>query len=197
MRAAHDRIHVAQSERLRLRALDEGDIEAVGAWLEDPVLRRSYLVTEDDFDGADVVRGVVDWARGTDGVAAWAIEHHDGRLLGMGNWKPDLPFMWVYEIEVTLGPEITTGAGYGTEAHRLVIDHLFATVRPAKVFGRIALFNDAMRAILPKIGATEEGVLREHARLGGRPIDLVVAGILLEEWEASRDAGRALSVPAN
>lgn len=193
MPAGH-RTYVAESERLRLRALDEGDVEAVGAWLDDPILRRSYLVTEEPMDGQDVVSGVVDWARRGDGVAAWAIEHHDGRLMGMGNWRPDVPFVWVYEIEVTLGPIVATGRGYGTEAHQLVIDHLFETVRPAKVFGRIALFNDAMRAILPKIGATEEGLLRAHGRLGDERVDLVVAGILLEEWEESRRARRAVPV---
>jgi N-acetyltransferase len=195
--SAGDRTFVAHSERLRLRPLDDGDVEQVGAWLDDPLLRRSYLITEDRLDGRAVVQGVVEWARGTDGVAAWAIEHHDGRLMGMGNWKPDVPFLWVYEIEVTLGPAVATGRGCGTEAHRLVIDHLFETIRPAKVFGRIALFNDAMRAIVPKLGATEEGLLRAHARLGDRPVDLVVAGILLEEWEASRRAGRAVPVPAH
>ena len=195
--SAGDRTYVAHSERLRLRPLDEGDVEQVGAWLDDPLLRRSYLVTEDRLDGRAVVQGVIEWARGTDGVAAWAIEHHDGRLMGMGNWKPDVPFLWVYEIEVTLGPAVATGRGYGTEAHQLVIDHLFETIRPAKAFGRIALFNDAMRAIVPKLGATEEGLLRAHARLGDRPVDLVVAGMLLEEWEASRRAGRAVPVPVH
>lgn len=190
------RAYVAESERLRLRRLDEGDVEEVGAWLDDPLLRRSYLVTEDNLKGREVIQGVVDWARGADVVSAWAIEHRDRRLMGMGNWKPDVPFPWVYEIEVTLGPAIATGRGYGTEAHQLVIDHLFETIRPAKVFGRIAIFNQAMRAIVPKIGATEEGLLRAHARLGDRPVDLVVAGILLEEWEASRHDRRAAPVPA-
>lgn len=189
--------YVAASSRLRLRALDHRDIEEVGAWLGDDDLRRSYLVTSDEIPGEAVVRGVVDWAGGTDGVAAWAIEHADGRLMGMGNWKPDLPFTWVYEIEVTLGPAIETGRGYGTEAHRLVIDHLFETVAScAKLFGRIALFNDAMLAICPKLGAVAEGRLRAHARLGDEPVDLMVFGILREDWAEEKRARSALSISA-
>ena len=184
---------VASSERLLLRPLDEGDIETVGAWLSDPILRRSYLVTEEELPGEEIIAGVVEWANGTEGVAAWAIEHRDGRLMGMGNWKPDLPFMWVYEIEVTLGPEIATGRGYGTEAHELVLEHLFATVQPDKAMGRIALFNEAMLAICPKLGATLEGRLRAHARLGDSPVDLAIFGILREEWEERR-ARRAVPV---
>lgn len=191
------RTFVAASERLRLRALDEGDVDVVGGWLADPQLRRSYLVTTDEIPGAEVVRGVIEWARGTDGVAAWAIEHADGRLMGMGNWRPDLPFGWVHEIEVTLGPDIEPGRGYGTEAHQLVIDHLFTTQAGcAKLFGRIAIFNEAMLAICPKIGAVPEGRLRAHARLGGEPIDLMVFGILREDWEEDRRARGAVRLSA-
>jgi len=191
------RTFVAASERLRLRPLDEGDAAEVGGWLEHPELRRSYLVTKDEIPGEEVVHGVVEWAGGTDGVAAWAIEHEDGRLMGMGNWKPDLPFAWVYEIEVTLGPQVATGRGYGTEAHLLVIDHLFETQPDcAKVLGRIALFNEAMLAICPKLGAVAEGRLRAHARLGDEPIDLVIVGILREDWEENRRARSAVSLSA-
>lgn len=189
------RTFVAASERLRLRPLDEGDIEEIGGWLGDAELRRSYLVTREEIPGEEVVRGAVEWASGTDGVAACAIEHADGRLMGMGNWKPDLPFTWVYEIEVTLGPAIETGRGYGTEAHLLVIDHLFETVESCvKLFGRIALFNDAMLAICPKLGAVAEGRLRAHARLGDEPIDLMIFGILREDWEENRRARGAVSI---
>lgn len=191
------RTFVAASERLRLRPLDEGDIDAVAGWLADPQLRRSYLVTADEIPGEEVVRGVIEWARGTDGVAAWAIEHQDGRLIGMGNWRPDLPFGWVHEIEVTLGPDVEPGHGYGTEAHQLVIDHLFTTQAAcAKLFGRIAIFNEAMLAICPKIGAIPEGRLRSHARLGEEPIDLMVFGILREDWEEDRRARRVVRLSA-
>ena len=64
----------------------------------------------------------------------------------------------------------------------------------AKVFGRIALFNDAMLAICPKLGAVAEGRLRAHARLGDEPVDLMVFGILREDWEGDRRARSALSV---
>ncbi len=188
---------VAASERLRLRPLDDGDVEEVGRWLGDAELRRSYLVTQDELPGEEVVRDLVAWAGGTDGIAAWAIEHADGSLIGIGNWRPDLPFAWVYEIEVTLGPAIQTGRGYGTEAHLLVIDHLFETVENcAKLFGRIAIFNDAMLAICPKLGAMPEGRLRAHARLGDDPVDLMVFGILREDWEEKRRARGAVSVSA-
>ncbi len=69
--STNTRSYVAKSERLLLRPLDENDVEEVGGWLDDPLLRRSYLVTEDRLDGRDVVQGVVEWARGADGVAAW------------------------------------------------------------------------------------------------------------------------------
>ena len=177
-------VHVAGSERLLLRPLDEDDVAPVGAWIEDDELRRSYLVTDAAVPGEESIRGLIEWAGADHRVRGWAIEHRDWGLVAMGNWRPDLPFDWVYEIEVTLGPAVAKGRGLGTEAHRLVIDHLFRSVPEAeKVMGRIALFNEAMLAICPKIGATAEGRLRSHARVDGRPVDLMVVGILREEWE--------------
>lgn len=181
------RSYVASSARLRLRLLDEDDVEPVGMWLADAALRRSYLVTDEEVPGEETISDVLAWSRADEHVAAFAVEHADGRLMGMGNWRPDLPFHWVYEIEVTLGPEIVTGHGYGTEAHQMVIDHLFSSVAHVeKVMGRIALFNEAMLAICPKIGAQQEGRLRAHARVDGKPIDLAVVGVLRSEWERRR-----------
>lgn len=179
------RSYAATSERLQLRSLDRADVDTIGRWLEDPELRRSYLLTAEPVP-PETILGVIEWAESEEHVAAWAIEDHAGSLMGMGNWRPDLPWVDVFEVEVTLGPHVPKGRGFGTEAHVLVIGHLFDTKQPRKVIGRAAAFNAPVIALARKLGAEEEGRLRRHVRIGDEVVDLVVWGLFPDTWHAHR-----------
>ena len=48
--------------------------------------------------------------------------------------------------------------------------------------------NAAIRALLRKLGAVEEGRLREATRQNSLPVDVVVFGLLKHEWEARQNA---------
>lgn|GEM_PF-1068350 len=179
--------YVAASERLLLRPLTRADLPVIGRWFSDERIRRFYLLTEEGV-GADTLAEAIEWARHDPDVAAWAIEERDGTLAGLGNWRADPVFRDVYEIEVTLGPHMPGGRGYGTEAHALVLDHLMRTRPAAKVTGRALADNHAVIALAARLGFVEEGRLRRHVQIGKERVDLVVVGILREEWERSRQA---------
>jgi RimJ/RimL family protein N-acetyltransferase len=176
------RPYVATSERLQLRALDRTDVDTVERWLADAEVRRSYLLGADSVPSGTIL-GVIELAEAEEHVAAWGIEDAGGELIGMGNWRPDLPFPDVFEIEVTLGPNVPKGRGFGTEAHAIVIGHLFDTEGPRKVVGRAAAFNAPVIALGRKLGFEEEGRLRQHLRIGDELVDLVLFGLLRETWD--------------
>lgn len=173
--------YAAATERLRLRPLEHDDVATVEGWLEDADVRRSYLLT-DEAVPENTILGVIEWAKGGEHVAAWAIDDGSGALVGMGNWRPDAPFAEVYEVEVTLGPDVPRGQGYGTEAHALVIGHLFETENARKVVGRAAAFNTPVIVLAQKLGFEEEGRLRRHARIGDELVDIAVFGLFRETW---------------
>ncbi|MGI8574120.1 MAG: GNAT family N-acetyltransferase [Egibacteraceae bacterium] len=173
--------YVATTERLQLRLLDRSDVDTIGRWLQDVAIRRSYLLTTEPVSPETIV-GVIEWAESEQHVGAWAIEDRAGSLLGMGNWRPDVPFPDVFEVEVTLGPDAPKGQGFGTEAHALVIGHLFETEQPRKVVGRAAAFNAPVIALGRKLGFEEEGRLRAHIQIDGEPVDIVLFGLLQETW---------------
>ncbi|MBA2299399.1 MAG: GNAT family N-acetyltransferase [Chloroflexi bacterium] len=175
------RSYAATSERLQLRLLDRADVDTIERWLDDTDIRRSYLLTTEPVTPGTIL-GVIEWAENEQHVAAWAIEDHAGSLLGMGNWRPDLPFPDVFEVEVTLGPDVPKGRGFGTEAHALVIGQLFDTEQPRKVVGRAAEFNAPVIALARKLGFEEEGRLRRHVQIGDELVDLVLLGLFPETW---------------
>ena len=45
--------------------------------------------------------------------------------------------------------------------------------------------NTAIRALLKRLGAFEEGRMRECARQNGQPVDMLVYGLLKQEWETA------------
>jgi len=80
------------------------------------------------------------------------------------------------------------GLGLATEAVRAVLRFAFETLDLERVFAHYFVRNPASGRVLEKAGMVREGVLRQHVRQWGQPEDLVVCGLLREEWEA-RQAG--------
>ncbi|MEU3830677.1 GNAT family protein [Streptomyces sp. NPDC029080] len=82
---------------------------------------------------------------------------------------------------------ITMGAGhrrkgYATEAVVMLLRFMFAERRYHKCEARIFGCNEASLAMHRRLGFTEEGHLRDHVFFAGRHHDLVVMGILADEF---------------
>jgi RimJ/RimL family protein N-acetyltransferase len=75
------------------------------------------------------------------------------------------------------------GRGYCTEAARAVLAFGFGALRLGRIHACHFARNPASGRVLQKLGMAREGVLRGHVRRWHGPEDLVVYGILREEWE--------------
>jgi ribosomal-protein-serine acetyltransferase len=74
------------------------------------------------------------------------------------------------------------GRGLATRAAGRFLDHAFAEMGLRRVTIRAAAPNERSRAVALRLGFTEEGVLRQSGRTGVGYEDMVVYGILAEEW---------------
>ncbi len=80
------------------------------------------------------------------------------------------------------------GRGYTPEAARGVLAFGFGTLGLRRIFAHHLAGNDASGRVMAKIGMRREGILRAHElHRGERPVDMVVWGILAEEYEAGGD----------
>jgi RimJ/RimL family protein N-acetyltransferase len=50
--------------------------------------------------------------------------------------------------------------------------------------------NHAIKSLIKQIGAKEEGTLREFTTQGGRPVNMVLYGLLKDEWEEKQKEER-------
>lgn len=75
------------------------------------------------------------------------------------------------------------GLGFAPEAARAVLGFGFGTLGLRRIFCNHLGGNDASGRVMEKIGMRREGVLRAHQlHRGERPVDMVVWGILAEEF---------------
>jgi N-acetyltransferase len=72
-----------------------------------------------------------------------------------------------------------------TEAKQLLLTHAFETLQASAVELRTSWMNLRSRAAIARLGAKQDGVLRNHMRLpGGGYRDTVVFSIIESEWPA-------------
>ena len=73
--------------------------------------------------------------------------------------------------------------GLNTEAKLLLLTHAFETLGCASVYLETSWFNHASRTAIARLGAKQDGVLRNHRRhADGSLRDTVVFSILDSEW---------------
>ncbi|MGQ0714496.1 MAG: GNAT family N-acetyltransferase [Gemmatimonadaceae bacterium] len=78
------------------------------------------------------------------------------------------------------------GRGYATEAARAMVDYAFRELGLNRVDAHCLTRNVASSRVMEKVGMQREGCLRSHIIRWDVPEDIVLYGILREEWERLR-----------
>ncbi|WP_369260388.1 GNAT family N-acetyltransferase [Streptomyces sp. R35] len=176
-----------EGKLVRLRALRADDVDAQVRWRNDPE--------------------VVHWATGSDPlfgpVTREAVAHFheirlrddpraqqtftvedlaDGRAIGMVDYRDLDSFAGRATVGITIGERDRWGGGYGSEALRLLLDHLFGALRLHRVELDTWSGNERAMRAFRAVGFVEEGRRRESVRVGDEWYDGVEFGLLREEW---------------
>jgi len=85
------------------------------------------------------------------------------------------------EWECTLAPS-SRGSGIFLEAARLAGSFTFGTLGAHRLEARVLLQNGRANGALRKLGAVQEGILRESMRRGNDYLDQVLWSVLKEDW---------------
>ncbi len=72
--------------------------------------------------------------------------------------------------------------GIGTEAARLMVGYGFDTLGLHRVWARALATNEKSIGLLENVGFTEEGRFREHKYHNGTYRDVVLFGLLQDDW---------------
>jgi RimJ/RimL family protein N-acetyltransferase len=118
-------------------------------------------------------------------AVTWAVaDAGDDRILGTVLW-----FDWTPEVECEVGywlhPE-ARGRGLVTEATRLAVDHVFATLGVKRVKAAAAVANTASCAVLERLGFRRYGVERYGANVRDDWVEMALYDVTAAEWAELR-----------
>ena len=173
-----------ETERLVLRALRIDDAPAIAERAGDRRVARFLIAVPTPYPVALARRWIAAriawWRHGRGLTLAIARREAPDALIGSASLRRHARDRRA-ELGYWLGAD-SWGRGYATEAGRALVDFGFGELALERVYAQVIAGNDASCRVLEKLGMTYEGVRRSHVRLGRRLHDLLLYGLLREEW---------------
>ncbi len=174
---------------MRLRLLAETDIPLLTRWLFDPDVLHWLQLSEDpaELRTEEAVRERYERMQADPFTETWRIDTAEGRPVGQIELVEIHPLQGRAEVHLLLGEKDLWGRGYGARAVRRLVDHAFGELGLRRVFAMADGDNVRVIRLFERCGFVREGLLRRHRLRHGQPVDMVVMGILDEEYNAASD----------
>jgi RimJ/RimL family protein N-acetyltransferase len=172
------------TERLVLRELRPSDAAAVAAGAGDRRVAAFLIQVPSPYPIALARRWVAHriewWDQGRGVTLAVTLRDAPDVLLGTMSLR-----RYARDRRVELGywlAQPAWGHGLATEAAQAVVDFGFSGLGLARIYAQVLADNRASLRVLDKLGMVNEGVKRQHVLKGRRLHDVVLYGLLRDEW---------------
>ncbi|HYF58500.1 MAG TPA: GNAT family protein [Burkholderiaceae bacterium] len=179
---------VLEGEHLRLEPLGPEHAEGLAGAIADGGLDELWFTI---VPAPAALPGWIDAAlaaRAAGTALAFAVRRRrDGRIVGSTRYMNVEPVQRRLEIGTTFYAASVQRSALNTECKRLLLGHAFDALGCIAVEFRTHWFNQRSREAIARLGAKQDGVLRQHQRLpDGSLRDTVVFSIIDSEWPAVR-----------
>ncbi len=173
------------TDRLTLRLLEPGDVDAVHGWMSDPEVVRYQLHEPRDRD--TVAEKVAEYGASAslaaDGDYLQPAIVADSVVVGTIYFK----LVSLDDLTAEIGWVLTKaahGRGYANEAARAMLDLAFGEFGLHRVFAELDPRNGASVALCRRLGMRHEAHFVEHMAFKGEWADTDIYAILASEWTA-------------
>ncbi len=177
---------VIYGKRLRLRAVERGDLDKFHEWVNDPEVTRG-LALYLPLSMRDEERWFEQERDPNEKPLAIEIRRGKGWKL-IGNCRVfGIDFVnRSGELGILIGDKTEWNKGYGAEAMTLLLRHTFETLNLNRAFLRV--YSGNIRAVrsYEKAGFVMEGRLREAVYKFGKYEDVLIMSVLRSEWDARK-----------
>lgn len=181
---------VLTTPRLRLRFIDDGDVDAVYRLFTDPEALRywSFEPWTDRAQAEETVRDTL--AAYADGsILTFAITlAASGEMIGKCRLSKFSGQNRRAEIGYILD-RAHWGNGYAKEALAALVGHAFGPLDLLRIEADIDPRNRASAVVLERLHFVHEGHLRQRWIVAGEVCDTDFYGLLRQDWEQGRDQG--------
>ena len=183
--AAWQQVPVLEGRHARLEPMSRAHVDGLRAALADDELSRLWFTSVPKADDAAGYVEAVLAAQAGGRVLPFVVLDASGRVVGSTRYyglEADVPKLSIGYTWYT--PDVQR-TGVNTETKLLLLTHAFETLGCISVVFETSWFNQRSRAAIARLGARQDGVLRNHKRhADGSPRDTVVFSIIDSEWPA-------------
>ncbi len=169
------------SSRIDLTALVEQDLDQLQSFFQDMASLYYYIpTTARPLNHLQLRKLLDDWNDGTESFV-FAVRHA-GQLIGLVNLDG---LDWTNshaEIGIALTSPDARGQGLAAEALRLLMGYAFHELGLRRLWARVIEDNRASIRLFERAGFQPEGRLREHVLRGGQNRDMLIYGLLRDEF---------------
>lgn len=183
--AVWQQVPVLTGRHACLQPMSRDHVDGLRAALAGDALAALWFTSVPKADEAASYVDAVLAAQGEGRVLPFVVLDADGRVVGSTRYyglEADVPKL---SIGYTWYAPDVQRTGINTEAKLLLLTHAFETLGCISVVFETSWFNQRSRAAIARLGAKQDGVLRNHKRhADGSPRDTVVFSIIDSEWPA-------------
>ncbi len=177
-----------EGQFVRFAPLDaERDAETVSKWSHDPeYLRLLSVDIAKPLSPYQVKKQYEEWDKDAEKRYAFNFALRlkaDDRLIGFVRL---FRIEWAHatgSLEIGLGGRNDRGKGYGTEALGMVLRYAFDELNLYRLAASTAAYNTSAIRFLERAGFVEEVRRRQAVQRDGRRWDVVMLGLLRDEWK--------------
>ncbi len=174
-----------EGKLVNLRARETGDLDRMYRWINDGEVTRFLEMRYPISLAAEEA-----WIKSQVSTPAsyadvrFAIETKDGVHIGGINFNEVSPEDRRARLGITIGETAYWSRGYGTDAMLTFVRFGFEEMNLHRIELTVHERNERARACYRKCGFAEEARMRQSRYVRGEYVDVMVMGILREEWEA-------------
>ena len=173
-----------KGEKVVLRPVKRSDINHFLRWFNDPEVIQ-YLLLYLPLTEIAEEKWIEDLSVriGAGTAAVFVIEVlDDNKSIGTIGFHGINPKDHNAEFGIAIGEKSHWGKGYGTEATRLILDYGFRQLNLHRIGSSAFSFNERSIKLHKAVGFHEEGCQREAIFKNGEFHDMVMFGLLRDEW---------------
>lgn len=171
-----------EGKRIRLRAVEPGDLDAIMLWINNPAVTQFLAVGRLPVSRAEEERWL---SERPPNERRLTIELLDGTYIGAAGLHGIDLVDRNAEVGMVIAEEKNWGRGYGREALDLLAELAFRTLNLHRLHLRVYAYNRRAIRMYEKAGFVHEGMDRQAHFQNGTWHDVIRMGLLASEWRGT------------
>ncbi len=164
-----------------LRKPEPGDVEALYRQKNDPEVSAPLGAFSTGYSRSDLLRWVEFHNRAADELLLVIADAQDAPVGHVGLYRIDHR-VGQAELGILIGERSLWGKGLGRACSKWMVEYGFRELNLRRVYLEVLETNHRAQDLYARLGFVVEGRLRQHQLKGGCPVDVIVMGLLREEY---------------